>query len=425
MQKRSQALISMMVFILLFSFFVPLNAQDTTKPVVEWEKTFGAIMGRTVLAVDDGGFVITGITGNWDDKQGWVNETTVLFKIDTHGNVEWTNNYTSVGTQIIATKDHGYLFFGSTLLKIDSQGKVQWKKTIDQLGYVGEPGITQTSDGGFAILACAQVGWVNVDYSLVNNTYVFIKTDSNGNLLSNKTIEVANTIFFHSIAEGTNGYLLAGTDEDATHEKPNMLLFKTNLTGDIQWKKQYSGYPECSYINMTSDGGYLLEGGGCIVKTDSDGNKLWNLTLTYNGTSLCFAQTKDGGYLLGGQRWFVVDTVGSIGKFSASGVCQWQRQFIAKWGAYTEIRGIAVGSDGSSIFVGTKGENDKETIWVVKFAKDNLPSETYNPIQTATPSSTPDTGLLPIIVVTGLAAFFVGIAFLLKKRNNPLKFLRG
>ncbi|TGE24803.1 T9SS type A sorting domain-containing protein [Hymenobacter aquaticus] len=86
-----------------------------------------------------------------------------------------------------------------------------------------------------------------------------------------------------------------------------------------QWDKRYGGsaYDGLYALHQTTDGGYLLAGssespisgvksqakrGYWVVRTDANGNKLWDKT--FGGTSvatLCSVRpTADGGYLLGG-----------------------------------------------------------------------------------------------------------------------------
>jgi hypothetical protein len=79
-----------------------------------------------------------------------------------------------------------------------------------------------------------------------------------------------------------------------------------------EWNKSYGGIGEDGGISVqeTSDGGYIIAGvtgsygaGGIdiwLIKTDSDGNELWNRTFGGSLEDFCYSvqETNDGGYIL-------------------------------------------------------------------------------------------------------------------------------
>jgi hypothetical protein len=122
------------------------------------------------------------------------------------------------------------------------------------------------------------------------------------------------------------GYSNSGIGDDKTEDSRGIddyWVVKTDATGNKQWDKRFGGtdYDELLSIQQTKDGGYILGGqsssgiggdktedsrGGedyWIVKTDADGNKQWDKR--FGGTDddrlYSIQQTKDGGYILGGE----------------------------------------------------------------------------------------------------------------------------
>ena len=91
-------------------------------------------------------------------------------------------------------------------------------------------------------------------------------------------------------------------------------LMKTDKNGNEVWNKTYEGESDdhCYYVEKTSDGGFIMTGtirgyyGGpldlWLIKTDENGNALWNQTYGGEGGEygFCVEQTSDGGYIITG-----------------------------------------------------------------------------------------------------------------------------
>ena len=104
------------------------------------------------------------------------------------------------------------------------------------------------------------------------------------------------------------GYAIAGE----TNSFDGLWLVKTDVNGNMIWNRTYSEgsvWDTCSLV-VTSDGGFAIAGdsGGAgfadfwLIKTDNQGNMDWSRT--YGGTSNDHAnsliQTSDGGYAIAG-----------------------------------------------------------------------------------------------------------------------------
>jgi len=233
-----------------------------------WSQSYGGTeddLASSLVATSDGGYIMTGYTGSF----GAGGTDVWLVKTDENGDVEWSQTYGGAqndrGESVQQTSDGGYLIAGEKsgdfwLIKTDSNGYVTWNKTYGGNG--GDHGVSliQTSDGGYAIAG-----------------------------------------YTSSFGAGDNdGWLV-----------------KTNPGGDMKWNYTYGGSESDIFwaVQQTVDGGYIMAGNtrsfgigvfgissGWLVKTDGDGNLLWNRT--YGGEvadgARSVVETSDGGYVFAG-----------------------------------------------------------------------------------------------------------------------------
>jgi len=207
---------------------------------------------------------------------------------------------------MIKTADGGYAIcytWGTqyetraVLVKTDSMGQIQWSRSYQNYGTGEGFSVIQTTDGGYAIAGSDGQVWL-------------IKTDPFGVPLWNKTLGVGDGYSLVQTMDG--GYVIAGMDKNTylgTTAGSHLYLVKTNSNGDELWNRTYGGsgsssgyslvqtrYGELVVAGWTNNSDYYL------VKTDSSGKMLWNKTygrtVPYEGESL--AQTSDGGFILAG-----------------------------------------------------------------------------------------------------------------------------
>ena len=230
-----------------------------------WIQTYWStnnnISGRIVKQTDDGGYIVTGGVKESNDYDVY------LIKTDADGNEQWSQTYGGTegdeGVCVQQTSDGGYIISASTksfgnglgdvyLIKTDADGNEQWSQTYGGTENDGGWGVQQTSDGGYIISA---------------------STNSFGN----------------------GGY--------------DYWLIKTDLNGDSIWTQTYGGTSSeyAGVIQQTSDGGYVVVGGGdmddegaWLIKTDINGDSVWTQTCTAGSWVRCVQQTSDAGYVLGG-----------------------------------------------------------------------------------------------------------------------------
>ncbi len=117
-----------------------------------------------------------------------------------------------------------------------------------------------------------------------------------------------------------SGYIITGSCvPDGLISYIDVLLLKTDASGNIQWTKTYDNdfFEEGLSVIQTSDGGFII-GGRCltgsypfiedpvsdawILKTDTNGDTLWTKTYGGSGNDYCTSiqQTLDFGYIITG-----------------------------------------------------------------------------------------------------------------------------
>jgi hypothetical protein len=198
------------------------------------------------------------------------------------------------------TSDGGYILAGYTssfgagsddifLMKTDANGNIIWAKTYGGTSSDGASSVQQTSDGGY-ILAGYTSSFGAGYYDIL-----LIKTDASGNIQWAKTYGGTALDWPYSVQQTSDGgYIVAGYTWSFGAGYSDIFFIKADANGNIQWAKTYGGTYEdyASSVQQTSDGGYILAGHTSsfgagsydifFIKTDANGNIQW--AKTYGGT---------------------------------------------------------------------------------------------------------------------------------------------
>jgi hypothetical protein len=261
--------------------------------------------GGSITETSDGGYIISGTT----KKSYYV---PFLIKIDSKGTMQWIQKYEDGANfhSVVQLKDGGYLasgaYFRSDILsffvRTDSSGNLRWETSY---GLHGNNGATLVNAGGGEFVAAGALNgniWLakfGPESKVPIATYPPPAFDW---FQSYKEYAVSAAI---QTADG--GYAIAGVNASGGDYRGygvySPLLIKTNYLGEFEWKRVFgkdTGVDgRFNSIAQTQDGGYLLSGTDWLLKTDAKGNISW--IKTYERIArVSSAQIADGGFALVG-----------------------------------------------------------------------------------------------------------------------------
>ena len=294
----------------------------------QWQKTFVQSRGQYgfilwhIEQTNDSGFIVAGTTYMF----GTGDPNAYLVKTDSNGNLQWQKTFGGTGDDygcsMQQTADGGFIIGGITgsfgagsydvyLVKTDSVGNMLWQKAFggisDDHGY----SIQQTADGGYIIAGQSR------SFGDSDGDVYLVKTDPTGNLLWQKTFggpALDNSMSVQQTADG--GFIIGGTTGSFGAGSYDVYLVKTDSVGNMLWQKAFGGISEDDgfSIQQTADGGYIIAGltksfgagedDVYIIKTDSQGNKIWEKTFgrSWVDRGWSVQQTADGGFIIAGEK---------------------------------------------------------------------------------------------------------------------------
>lgn len=309
----------LVIFLGIFLLSVtPIFGSNYQPPFAEWEKTYGGDGFDLLYCVEEveDGYVAAGSMEKDNAYYTWI------MKVDENGNKEWEKFYFvdpyewNLPTFLDKTGD-GFILAGETyqytyIAKLDREGNIEWYKTYGRYGYDGIFRIWCIKDDGEEYIACGY----RYDYQKDIYIGILFKLDSNGNIKWIKSYEnVAESTFPHSIVIETDGYSIAGSIANKVDGKDNydLWLFKTDKNGNTIWQKTYDVTmldEHWSRYHFKVEDGYVLcgvidepYGAGdrdiWIVKTDLNGNMIWNETYGESNTDMTWSfERASDGYVL-------------------------------------------------------------------------------------------------------------------------------
>ncbi len=192
------------------------------------------------------------------------------------------------------TESFGAGIYDVWILKLDANGNVVWQKTYGGADYDHAYSIQQTSDGGYIV---AGETWSSWSFGAERNGDAWVlKLDANGNVQWQKRYGGADSDIASFIQQTSDGgYIVAGRTDyfGAGDFDFDVWVLKLDANGNVQWQKRYGGpgWDWASSIQQTSDGGYIVAGytdsfgagyfDVWVLKLDASGNVQW--AKTYGG----------------------------------------------------------------------------------------------------------------------------------------------
>ena len=247
-----------------------------------------------------------------------------LKRVNVEGDIIWEQDMnfsqTDKAYDLIRCTDGSYLMVGQrtsssdgssdvSLIKTNSFGILEWDFEYgdeqDDIGY----SVYQTFDGGFIV--CGSTVSPNTGFNYV----YLLKVNSNGLEEWSESYGGEGDDYGYSVLQDSDsGYIVAGVSRSSGDPNGNGFLMKTDTDGNKIWSKSYGGNSaEIIYdVNSTSDGGFILTGhtnsygnganDAYLIKVNSNGETEWSQTFGASGTDYgrSGSQTVDGGYLITG-----------------------------------------------------------------------------------------------------------------------------
>lgn len=222
---------------------------------------------------------------------------------------------------IAQTSDGGYVLVGTGFLvdlvpsghvygiviKLKPSGHVHWAKRLTKSSgsdlRLAFTSVSDAPDGGFVV-----TGIDCTDGSLCDGHTILLTFNSSGTVISAKSFGNRTQGNATIIKASGGGFLLAFSSAKNDTTLAGASLIRVSATGDILWKKFFKNF--AFRAAPASDDGVILAGPRCdrhscrdlfVVRLKSDGQTEWNARFTAISSIISdITQTSDGGYLLAG-----------------------------------------------------------------------------------------------------------------------------
>ncbi len=280
-----------------------------------WDVAFGSPefdYGYSVTECSGGGFALVGWT--YSSGHYW---HTLLIRTDAAGNHQWNKTYSGVAYSVVECSGGGFAFSGGgpRLVRTDANGNHLWTRSYSSEGYGGRATDLLEVSGGFVM-----VGWFEQVGSYTDGW--FVQTTSSGSVVLETVVAGAIYDYFYSVTECSDGgYAVAGETRSFGAGESDYWLVRILANGDVAWTRTFGGelFDTAHTVMECNEGGFAIIGetgpsshgyssqsygyaGESIIRTDSDGNFLWNQTFALTGWGGFYdiIQLSGGDFLLAG-----------------------------------------------------------------------------------------------------------------------------
>ncbi len=265
-----------------------------------------------------------------------------------------------------------------------------WNRTYDGEGMQDEGFyVTAAPDGGYVI-----TGYVTTDTG--GEDCVLMKTDSSGNRVWQKDYGGTAADRGSMVLPTGSGYIMAGTTRSFRPDSnADAWLIMTSVNGTELWNRTYGGdeIEEALSMDSAAGGGFILAGQSSsftdthipylwLVRTDGDGNEIWNRTIStlYTSKGSDVISTSDGGYAITGTMGSTGNSNPLLVKTNSSGELEWIRWYDLGYTAGTTREGHALQqtADGGYIIAGTMGNFETGSLDGLLIKTDGDGNEEWN-----------------------------------------------
>ena len=176
----------------------------------------------------------------------------------------------------------------------------------------------RTADGGYILGGFT--GFPPYSYD-----FLLIKTDSLFNEEWTSTFGGDGGEICFTVLQAADGGYLAGGRSESYGPTPDYYLVKTDADGELEWESHWGGgdWDEFEDSRLALDGGYLLlarrewDDITQIIRLDTDGTMLWEVSYPQDRLGKSFLETPDGGSVVcgtyAGNLWLMrTDSVGTM-----------------------------------------------------------------------------------------------------------------
>ncbi|MDO5656569.1 MAG: T9SS type A sorting domain-containing protein [Flavobacteriaceae bacterium] len=293
---------------------------------INWEITYGDEQNDQafdIVSTPDGGFVVTGEKHIIRETINGREKDLFLAKFDSGGILEWEKLYggsnNDRGNKVLLTQDGGYLIGGFTssnngditqnkggsdiwIIKTDSNGNLIWQKTYGGSNNESVFDILET-DTGFVIGCNTRSKNGDVPNHDLFNTLWFFYTDFNGNILRNRLLQTEITDGFYGtqLLKTENGFESVGhiiVNDHPYNLNPlyNSLYLKYNFENDTQNVNIYDGNNNI-FNRIIIGNDNLIYGIGTMDDDSTDNRIIYIKCLTLNSPEIPILNDENNYYI--------------------------------------------------------------------------------------------------------------------------------
>ncbi|MBN1148889.1 MAG: hypothetical protein JXA78_16635 [Anaerolineales bacterium] len=238
---------------------------------LSWAKISGGSdndRANSVKQTSDGGYIVAGDT----DSYGADGFNVLLIKYAADGTRSWARTAGGGGddhaNEVKQTIDGGFIVAGETsswgagdkdvlLLKYAEGGAFSWAKTAGGTSLDRALSVEQAMDGGYIVAGCT---W---SFGAGNADVLLLKFAGDGALNWTRTTGGSNLDSAHSVGKTLDGgFILAGHTWSYSAGDDEVLLLKVAGDGTLSWAMTAggSGDDRANTVEQTTGGGYIIAG---------------------------------------------------------------------------------------------------------------------------------------------------------------------